>query len=171
MYKYNGLACSHVVSGSLCNGIHMTRYRIRLRILIVPAIKRIMMPSTLCTLNTQITCLLFHVCDPCCHQDEAEIPEMMEEEEPLADADAGAAPVVVQPTILMPPSPSPLQPTQGQEAAVLHDSTVSTESGSRSSEPTLAVEQAAPMAMGIEEDSWQSQPQRQPGKHPHFWSG
>jgi phosphatidylethanolamine-binding protein (PEBP) family uncharacterized protein len=26
-----------------------------------------------------------------CHQDEAEIPEMMEEEEPLADADAGAA--------------------------------------------------------------------------------
>jgi len=30
------------------------------------------------------------------HQDEAEIPEMMEEEEALADADAGAAPLVVQ---------------------------------------------------------------------------
>ncbi|XP_066323473.1 uncharacterized protein [Miscanthus floridulus] len=109
-------------------------------------------------------------------QDEAEIPEMMEEEEPLADADAGAAPVVVQvqPTMLMPPSPSPLQPTQGQEAAVLHDSTVSTESGSRSSEPALASEQAAPMAMDIEEDSWQCQPppppQPQPGQHPHFWS-
>jgi len=112
-----------------------------------------------------------------CHQDEAEIPEMMEEEEPLADADAGAAPVVVQvqPTMLMPPSPSPLQLTQGQEAAVLHDSTVSTESGSRSSEPALASEQAAPMAMDIEEDSWQCQPppppQPQPGQHPHFWSG
>ena len=110
------------------------------------------------------------------HQDEAEIPEVMEEEEPHADPDAGAAPVVVQvqTTMLMLPSPSPLQPTQGQEeASVLHDSTVSTEPGSRSSEPALAAEQAAPMAMDIEEDSWQSQPQRQPqpGQHPHFWSG
>jgi len=104
-----------------------------------------------------------------CHQDEAEIPEMMEEEELLADADAGAAPVVVQvqPTMLMPPSPSPLQPTQGQEAAVLHDSTLSTESRSKSSESPLATEQAEPM--DIEEDI--RQPQPQPGQHPHFWSG
>lgn len=64
------------------------------------------------------------------HQDEAEIPEMMEEEEALADADAGAAPIVLQlqTPMLMPPSPSPLQQTQGQEeASVLHDSTMSTE--------------------------------------------
>ncbi|KAG0530267.1 hypothetical protein BDA96_05G171300 [Sorghum bicolor] len=63
-------------------------------------------------------------------QDEAEIPEMMEEEEALADADAGAAPIVLQlqTPMLMPPSPSPLQQTQGQEeASVLHDSTMSTE--------------------------------------------
>lgn len=93
----------------------------------------------------------------------------MEEEESLADAEAGAAPVVVQVqrTMLM-PSPSPLQPTQRQDAAVLHHSTVSTESGSRSSEPALAAaEQTTPM--DIEEDL--RQPQPQPRQHPHFWSG
>ncbi|PWZ45477.1 hypothetical protein Zm00014a_015045 [Zea mays] len=92
-------------------------------------------------------------------EDEAEIPEPMEEEEPLADvdADAGAAPVVVQaqPAVSVSmPSPSPLQPAQGhEEAAVLR-------------EPQPGLQQAAPM--DVEEDF--RQPQPQPGLHPRFWS-
>ncbi|PUZ50605.1 hypothetical protein GQ55_6G070800 [Panicum hallii var. hallii] len=95
-------------------------------------------------------------------QDAVEIPEMMEEEKPLADSDAGAPPANVHPTMSM-PSLSP--PTQGQEAAV-HDNTVNPESGSQSSEPPpFSADQAAPM--DVEDDA--RQPQL--GNHPQFWSG
>jgi hypothetical protein len=99
---------------------------------------------------------------PCFHQDAVEIPEMMEEEKPLADSDAGAPPANVHPTMSM-PSLSP--PTQGQEAAV-HDNTVNTESGSQSSEPPpFSADQAEPM--DVEDHA--RQPQL--GNHPQFWSG
>lgn len=125
-----------------------------------PDLNRLLSALCLCTLSTQTSCSRPHVCDPCCDQDEAEIPEPMEEEEPLADvdADAGAAPVVVQaqPAVSVSmPSPSPLQPAQGhEEAAVLR-------------EPQPGLQQAAPM--DVEEDF--RQPQPQPGLHPRFWSG
>ena len=105
-----------------------------------------------------IPCLL----SPCFHQDAVEIPEMMEEEKPLADSDARDPPANVHPTM---PMPSLSKPTQGQEAAS-HDSTLSTESGSQSSErPPFSADQAAPM--DVEDDVQQPQP----GNHPQFWSG
>jgi 3-hydroxyacyl-[acyl-carrier-protein] dehydratase len=88
---------------------------------------------------------------------------MMEEEKPLADADADAPPTDVHPTMNMPLLPPP---TQGQEVEA-HGITISTESGSKSSEPTFTVDQAAPMEMDIEDDVRQPQP----GQHPQFWSG
>ncbi|CAO2187427.1 unnamed protein product [Urochloa humidicola] len=88
-------------------------------------------------------------------QDASEIPEMMMEDKPVADSDAGAPPAKVHPTTFM-PSLSP--PTQGQEV---------TESGSKSKEPTLAADQAAPMEMDIEDEVRQLQP----GQHHQFWSG
>ncbi|TKW08297.1 hypothetical protein SEVIR_6G020400v4 [Setaria viridis] len=96
-------------------------------------------------------------------QDASVIPEMMEEEKPLADADsdAGAPPAGMHPTMIM-PLLSP--PTQGQEANA-HGITVSTESGSKSSEAPSTADQAAPM--DIEDDVRQPQP----GQHPQFWSG
>ena len=101
---------------------------------------------------------------PCFHQDAVEIPEMMEEEKPLADSDAGAPPANVHPTIPM-PSDSLSTPTHLQEAAA-HDSTLSTESGSQSSEPPpFSADQAAPM--DVQDDVQQPQP----GNHPQFWSG
>jgi 3-hydroxyacyl-[acyl-carrier-protein] dehydratase len=100
---------------------------------------------------------------PCCHQDASEIPEMMEEEKPLADADTPS--VDVHPTMNM-PLLSP--PTQGHEVeAAAHGITMSTESGSKSSEPPFTADQAAPMEMDIEDDVRQPQP----GQHPQFWSG
>ncbi|CAO2206167.1 unnamed protein product [Urochloa humidicola] len=97
-------------------------------------------------------------------QDAVEIPEMMmEEEKPVADSDAGAPTVNVHPTMSM---PSLSAPTQGQEAAA-HGITVITESGTKSSEPPLAADQAAPMEMDIEDDVRQPQP----GQDQQFWSG
>ncbi|CAL5011068.1 unnamed protein product [Urochloa decumbens] len=97
-------------------------------------------------------------------QDAVEIPEMMmEEEKPVADSDAGAPTANVHPTMSM-PSLSP--PTQGHEAAA-HGITAITESGTKSSEPPLAADQAAPMEMDIEDDVRQPQP----GQHQQFWSG
>ncbi|CAO2176088.1 unnamed protein product [Urochloa humidicola] len=88
-------------------------------------------------------------------QDASEIPERMMEEKPVADSDAGAPPANVHPTTFM---PSLSRPTQGQEV---------TESGSKSSEPPLAADQAVPVEMDIEDDA--QQPQL--GQHHQFWSG
>lgn len=105
-----------------------------------------------------VPCLI----SPCFDQDVVEIPEMMEEEKPIADSDAGALPPTnVHPTMVMPLLSTR---TQGQEAAA-HGIMVSTETGDRSSETPLAADQAAPM--DIEDDVRQPQP----GQHPQFWSG
>ncbi|KAF8692014.1 hypothetical protein HU200_039961 [Digitaria exilis] len=91
-------------------------------------------------------------------QDLVQIPEMMEEEKPIAYPDTAAPPPANLPIPLL------STPTQGQEAAA-HGITVSTETGDRSSETPLAADQAAPM--DIEDDVRQTQP----GQHPQFWSG
>nr|CAB3482443.1 unnamed protein product [Digitaria exilis] len=90
--------------------------------------------------------------------DLVQIPEMMEEEKPIAYPDTAAPPPANLPIPLL------STPTQGQEAAA-HGITVSTETGDRSSETPLAADQAAPM--DIEDDVRQTQP----GQHPQFWSG
>jgi hypothetical protein len=84
---------------------------------------------------------------------------MMEEEEPLADGDAPAAP-----TMFM---PSPVLPTKGQET--LNDCTVSTASApvSKCSEPTFSADQAAPMDV----QQCQALEQQQPEQHAPFLSG
>ncbi|TVU43318.1 hypothetical protein EJB05_09777, partial [Eragrostis curvula] len=91
-----------------------------------------------------------------------EIPVMMEEEEPIADA----LPACVQPTMLM---PSPVLPNQGQEA--LNDSTMNTASGSKCSEPTFNADQAAPMDVEADLHQFQALEQPQPGQHVPFFSG